>query len=135
MDLVKWHIDFGKKVTGGKITRHRKKKRYERGSEQLLVRVGKSERLIKRVRGGERKIKAAFVEFANVTNPRTKKTQKTKILGVIENKANPHFVRRGIVTKGAIIKTELGDAIVTSRPSQDGVVNAILIKAETEEKK
>jgi small subunit ribosomal protein S8e len=126
--LVRWHIDTGKKVTGGKIVAHRKKKRYERGSEQLLVRIGETERFVKRTRGGGRKIKAVSVEFANVVNPQTKKTQKVKILSVIENKANPHFVRRGIVTKGAIIKTELGDAIVTSRPSQEGVVNAVLIK-------
>ncbi|MBP1357341.1 MAG: 30S ribosomal protein S8e, partial [Sulfolobus sp.] len=26
------------------------------------------------------------------------------------------------------IRTELGEAIVTSRPGQDGVINAILIK-------
>jgi len=38
------------------------------------------------------------------------------------------FVRRKIITKGAIIKTELGLAKVTSRPSQDGVVNAVLIE-------
>jgi small subunit ribosomal protein S8e len=40
------------------------------------------------------------------------------------------FVRRKIITIGAIIKTELGLSKVTSRPSQDGVVNAVLIKKE-----
>ena len=32
-----------------------------------------------------------------------------------------------ILNKGATITTELGDAIVTSRPGQDGAVNAVLI--------
>ncbi|RLF79472.1 30S ribosomal protein S8e, partial [Thermococci archaeon] len=42
--------------------------------------------------------------------------------------ANRQYVRRNIITKGAIIQTEIGKAIVTSRPGQDGVVNAVLIK-------
>jgi small subunit ribosomal protein S8e len=46
----------------------------------------------------------------------------------VENPANPHYVRRNIITKGAVIKTELGNAKVTSRPGQDGVVNAALIE-------
>ena len=56
------------------------------------------------------------------------KSQKTKILSVIENTADPHFVRRNIVTKGAIIDTELGKARVTSRPGQKGVVDAVLLE-------
>jgi small subunit ribosomal protein S8e len=31
------------------------------------------------------------------------------------------------MTKGAIIETEMGKAKVTSRPGQDGVVNAVLL--------
>jgi small subunit ribosomal protein S8e len=34
----------------------------------------------------------------------------------------------GIVNKGAVIKTELGLARVVSRPSQDGIVNAVKIE-------
>ncbi|MEA1999387.1 MAG: 30S ribosomal protein S8e, partial [Euryarchaeota archaeon] len=37
------------------------------------------------------------------------------------------FARRNITTKGAVIETELGDAVVTNRPGQDGIVNAKLI--------
>ncbi|RLI95711.1 MAG: 30S ribosomal protein S8e, partial [Candidatus Aenigmatarchaeota archaeon] len=55
-------------------------------------------------------------------------TKKVKILDVLENPANPQLVRSKIVTKGCIIKTELGNAKVTSRPSQHGIVNAVLIK-------
>ncbi|MCK5560714.1 MAG: 30S ribosomal protein S8e, partial [Thermoplasmata archaeon] len=45
----------------------------------------------------------------------------------IENSANPFYVRRNIINKGAIIDTELGNARVTSRPGQHGMINAILI--------
>ncbi|MEM3023047.1 MAG: 30S ribosomal protein S8e, partial [Candidatus Bathyarchaeia archaeon] len=48
--------------------------------------------------------------------------------GVVKNPANVDYQRRGIVTKGAIISTPLGKAKVTSRPGQDGVLNAVLLK-------
>ena len=129
--MPKWHIDFGKKVTGGVIKRHREKKKFEMGGEQLLVKVGNEEKKkVVRTKGGGIKIKAVSVAFANVFDPKTKKSKKVRILGVVENPANPHYVRRGIVTKGCIIETELGNARVTSRPTQHGVVNALLIHSE-----
>ncbi|MEM2426420.1 MAG: hypothetical protein QXE83_05420 [Archaeoglobaceae archaeon] len=32
------------------------------------------------------------------------------------------------MTKGAIIQTEIGKAKVTNRPSQEGIINAVLIE-------
>jgi small subunit ribosomal protein S8e len=55
------------------------------------------------------------------------KTQKVKIIRVLENPANRDYERRGVITKGALIETELGRARVTSRPAQDAVINAFLI--------
>jgi small subunit ribosomal protein S8e len=52
-----------------------------------------------------------------------------KILGVAKNPANKEYERRQVITKGALIKTELGLARVTSRPGQNGVVNAVLVKS------
>ena len=46
---------------------------------------------------------------------------------VIENTANPNYVRQNIITKGSVIETEKGKAKVTSRPGQHGVVNAVLL--------
>ena len=126
--MTVWNIDRGKKVTGGVIHLNRKKRRFQRGSLPLLTKIGKEKKLIERKRGGMKKVKLMEAEFANIIDPKTKKAKKVKILDVIENKANPHLVRRGIITKGAIIKTELGEARVTSRPSQHGVVNAVLLR-------
>ena len=53
--------------------------------------------------------------------------EKVKIKTIIENQANRNFVRRNIMNKGAIIDTEIGKAKITSRPGQDGTVNAILV--------
>ncbi|MDO5821049.1 MAG: 30S ribosomal protein S8e, partial [Methanobrevibacter sp.] len=32
-----------------------------------------------------------------------------------------------IITKGAIVETEIGNAKVTSRPGQDGIINGVLL--------
>lgn len=126
--MTKWNIDRGKKVTGGKIHSHRKKRRFQRVSSPLLTKLGKEKKRIERKRSGFKKIKLSQAEFVNVVDPKTKKAKKVKILDVLKNEADPHFVRRGIITKGTIIKTELGEAKIVSRPSQHGVVNAIIIE-------
>lgn len=66
-------------------------------------------------------------EFANVADARSGTTKRVKIMAVKSNPANSFFARRNITTKGAVIETEIGDAVVTSRPGQDGLVNAKLI--------
>ena len=58
------------------------------------------------------------------------KAKKTKIERVIENPASRHFVRQNVISRGAIIQTPEGLAKVTSRPTQDGVVNAVLVKGK-----
>jgi len=125
-----WHGDKGKKKTGGKINLNRRKRKYERGSNPILTKLGKAKRKIVRTKGGGRKVKALAIDYVNVYNPSSKATKKVKIMDVVENKANPHLVRRGILTKGAVVETELGLAKITSRPSQHGVVSAVLIKEE-----
>jgi small subunit ribosomal protein S8e len=126
--MAVWHGEAGRKITGGKIHLARKKRKYELGSHPLLTTIGAEKRKVVRTRGGGRKVKAAAVEFANVYNPRTKETKKVKILDVLENPANPHYVRRKIITRGAIVQTEIGKARITSRPSQHGVANAIKLE-------
>jgi small subunit ribosomal protein S8e len=125
--LAVWHGEKGKKATGGKIHLARKKRKYELGSLPIHTKIGRERRKLIKTKGGGKKVKAFSVEFVNVLDPKTNITKKVKILSVIENKANPHFVRRGIITKGCVIKTEIGNAKVTSRPSQHGIVNAVLI--------
>lgn len=125
-----WHGEKGRKKTGGKIVLARKKKKRELGSLPVHTKLGKEKRVKIRTKGGGVKIKAFQVEFANVVDPKTNSTKKVKILDIVEHPDNPHFTRRGIITKGCTIKTELGLAKVTSRPSQDGVVNAVLLESQ-----
>ncbi|MCS7126069.1 MAG: 30S ribosomal protein S8e [Aigarchaeota archaeon] len=129
--MVQWHWDLHKrKPSGGKKRPYRKKRKYERGGDPALTLIGQRKVKVKRARGGGIKHSLASEQYANVYNTETGKAQKVKILRVISNRANRDFERRGILTRGAVIETEIGKARVTSRPGQDGVVNAILIKEE-----
>jgi small subunit ribosomal protein S8e len=118
-----------KKITGGKKRAHRKPRKYEIGSYPTETKVAEKDyRIIDRVFGGNIKVRLKYATYANVYNPKAKQWSKTRIIGVVETPANRELARRGIVVKGAIILTELGKAKVVSRPSQDGVINAILIE-------
>jgi small subunit ribosomal protein S8e len=123
-----WHGEKGKKRTGGTISLSRGKRKVELGSVELHTKIGADKRRVDRRKAANIKVRALSAEFANVLDPKTRVTKKVKILGVVENRANPHFVRRLIITKGAVIKTELGNARVRSRPSQNGVVNAVKVE-------
>ncbi len=121
-----------RKPTGGRKRRHQKvKRKYWMGRYPTLTRLSeREERELVRVRGGNYKVRLRKAVYANLLDPSTKTIRKVRILRVVETPANPHFARGGIITKGAIIETEQGLARVTSRPGQDGVINAILIKKE-----
>ena len=64
----------------------------------------------------------------NVNIPKEGKTIITNVVNVVGNDADSNFVRRNIVTKGAILETEMGKVRVTSRPGMHGVVSGILIE-------
>lgn len=71
-----------------------------------------------------------MIDEINVVDPATKTMKKVKIQTVKSNPSNPNYVQRNIMTKGATVMTELGEAVITSRCGQDGVVNAMLLKAK-----
>jgi len=126
--MSQYHGRDLKKPSGGKIRPHRKKRKYERGRSPVETLPAEEEsRIIKRVRGGNKKVSLKYAAYANVLDPVTNKVYKLKILRVRGNPASIDYSRRGVITKGAIIETEKGVAKVTSRPGQDGVVNAVLL--------
>jgi small subunit ribosomal protein S8e len=120
-----------KKVTGGRKRPYRKPRKREIGGYPVETKLSDKEmRIVERVYGGNVKVRLKYATFANVYNPKTKQYLKARILGVVETPANSELARRGIIIKGAIIATELGKAKVVSRPSQEGIVNAILIEEQ-----
>lgn len=122
-----WQGKSKKKNTGGRLVRSRGKRRFEIGREIHLTVVGHTSRKPVRTRGNNVKQRALLTNEVNVTDPRTRKTVKARIVTVVENPANPHYVRRNILTKGTVVETEMGNVRITSRPGQHGVVNGVLV--------
>ncbi|MEM2883043.1 MAG: 30S ribosomal protein S8e [Nitrososphaerales archaeon] len=117
-----------RKITGGRRKVARSRRAYERDRYPIETILGEERSVAKRVRGGNIKIAAKGVQYANVVDE-SNKVRRVKILGVVKNPANKEYERRQVITKGAILKTELGLVKVTSRPGQHGVVNAVLVKS------
>jgi len=117
-----------RKASGGRYKKLRARKKYMLGREPTLTKIGETSLKIQRGRGGSLKFKLLQTKFANIYNPKTKKSIKAEIKSVTENRANPQFVRSNIITKGAVINTDKGKARVTSRPGQEGIVNAVLLE-------
>lgn len=121
--------DF-KRTSGGRRRPHRDKRKYELGSYPTETKLLSNDiREIGRTFGGNTKVKLKYSAYANVYDPETKKCKKVRILQVVEVPANKDYARRSIIVKGTIIQTEIGKAVVTSRPGQDGVVNAVKLKS------
>jgi len=106
----------------------RGKRAFEMGSDPAETIVGDTHISKKRGRGNNLKLRALSVNSVNVTDPATGKSQKTEIRSVVKNPANVDYQRRGVITKGAVVDTPLGQALVTSRPGQHGIINAVLIQ-------
>jgi small subunit ribosomal protein S8e len=121
----------GRKLTGGRKVAMRGRRKFEIDRYPNEAVVGPSQVIARRIRGNNNKVAFKRAEFANVIDQENKRVIKSKILRVTKNPANRDYERRGVVSKGAIIESESGTARVLSRPGQDGVVNAILIKATT----
>ena len=124
---MRWQGKSRRKSTGGRLHLNRKKREHEAGRPAADTTIGETRRRKIRTRGGSNKMRLLKCDLANVADPKSGTTKTVKILTVKNNPANPFYARRNITTKGAVIETELGDAVVTSRPGQEGIVNAVLI--------
>jgi len=116
------------KPTGGKLNKLRKKKKGDFGTDFNAVKLGTERRKTDKTLGGNSKSRILEVANVNVTDQKTGKTKRTKILTVKENLANPNFVRMNVITMGTTVETELGLVKITSRPGQHGVMNGVLVK-------
>ena len=117
-----------RKRTGGRRRPQHKKKKHELGREPTETTVGDVRVRTTDARGNTQKVRALSTNVASVATDG--ETVEAEIEDVVENEANPNYVRRNIVTKGAVIETSEGTARVTSRPGQTGNVNAVLVDDE-----
>jgi small subunit ribosomal protein S8e len=119
----------GRKMTGGRKVALRGRRKFEIDRYPNEAVAGSTQIVTRRTRGNNVKAALKTAEFANVIDQESKKVTKSKILTVTKNPANRDYERRGVISKGALIETEGGFARVVSRPGQDGVVNAVMVKA------
>ncbi len=124
---MKWQGKSRRRFTGGRIKYNRGKRKYELGGEIANTHIGETIKKTVKIRGGGKKVRLLRENTAVVLDPATHTSKKVRIETVVENPANIHYVRRNILTKGAIIKTEIGEARITNRPGQEGSINAVLI--------
>ncbi len=125
--LTPLSMNKGRKISGGKYIKNRKKKLYEKAGQKRIVKIGEEKRKTKRTMGGNIKTFLLKAKFVNV-QVKDKKPQKVEIKNVLETPSNRFLARQNIITKGTIIDTELGKVRVTNRPTQEGSINGFLIE-------
>ncbi len=116
----------GKKITGGRYVQGRKKKSYETPGQKRHVKLGEEKRKSKKTTGGNLKTFLLKTKFINVKI--NDKTHKIEIKNVLETPSNRFLARQNIMTKGAIVDTEKGKVKITNRPSQEGILNGVLVE-------
>ncbi len=126
----KWLKRSRRKLTGGLLRKFASKKQRDMGNYPAETSIGSRRLKIIRTRGGNHKYRLLRAEHANVLDKSAGETKRVKILDVVENRANREYARRRIITKGCVIETEMGNARVTSRPGQHGVINAVVLESE-----
>ncbi|QLH06293.1 30S ribosomal protein S8e [Nitrosopumilus ureiphilus] len=115
------------KITGGRRHPLRIRRKYETDRYPNEPNTGAQITITRRVRGNNKKTALKSIDFVNLATGDAK-VKKTKILKVLDNATNNDYKRRGIITKGAILETQEGKCKVVSKPGQNGIVNAILLK-------
>ncbi len=128
--MAHWHGISRRKPTGGRLkrpNRYRGKRRTEIASEKQFSSVGEPNRKYYRKRSGMQTVRILYDNIVNVNNPKKGTTTKANLLTVVESPADVNYVRRNILTKGAVVDTDKGKVRLTSRPGKDGVLNGVLV--------
>ncbi len=127
--MEQYHRSHEKKVgsgTGGRRRKFKDKKIAHVGGVFAATKVADKDSKVKvRGRGGSYGIKLKKSSRVNVVL----KDGKMQVVGIkrVVESHNPEFVRMNIITKGAVLETELGKVRVTNRVGQDGVVNGVAV--------
>ncbi|MBT4535607.1 MAG: 30S ribosomal protein S8e [Nitrosopumilus sp.] len=115
------------KTTGGRRVPLRVRRKYETDRYPNEAINGAQVTVTRRVRGNNSKVALKSIDFVNLATENSK-VVKSKIIKVLDNSTNNDYRRRGIISKGAIIEIQEGKCKVISKPGQNGIVNAILLK-------
>jgi len=141
--MTQWHLKSKRKTTGAiRPSRRRcnKKLAWIGGNPSATTVDSEIKRHSENKRGKTTKVKLKAEQFVMVSDPKkpTEKIRKLEIVTVDENNADRQFARRNIITKSSILKVKDGSkelyVKVTSRPGQQGSINAILLEGYEKEK-
>ena len=122
-----WHRRSTRTSTGARLRKLRSKRKHQMGRTPTETLMGEAKRRTIDSRSKSKKMPALRLTQVNVTDPSKNITTRAEVQDVERNPANMDYQRRKVITRGTIIKTTKGRAMVTSRPGQDGILNAILI--------
>ncbi|MHA1244246.1 MAG: 30S ribosomal protein S8e [Candidatus Heimdallarchaeota archaeon] len=123
--MARWQGLSRRTKSGARLKKHHEKRKDELGRPEAQTIIGEKRVKSIRTRGANQKLRAFRLDECNLSDPETGKSEKVKITDVETNAANKEFTRRKIMTKGALIRTEKGYAIITNRPGQEGFISAI----------
>jgi len=121
-------MGYGRKITGGKYHKLRKKVKSSLSGVERKIKLRETKQKTLRGRGGNERNVLLTANTVNVMDTKTKIAKTVKITNVLETPSNRFLARQNILTKGAIVETELGKAKITNRPSQEGSVQGVLVK-------
>jgi small subunit ribosomal protein S8e len=116
----------GRKLSGGKYKKARKKKKYELTGQTRIVRLGEKKTKLMRMLGGKKKTVSLSQNKINVI--KNGKAKVTEIKNVLETPSNRFLARQNILVKGAVVETDLGKAKITNKPGQEGNIQGILVE-------
>ncbi len=122
-----WHRRSTRTSTGARLRQLRSKRKHQLGRDPTETLMGEPKRITIDSRRKVKKTPALRLTQVNVTDPAKNVTSRAELQDVEKNPANMDYQRRKVITRGTIIKTSKGRARVTSRPGQDGILNAVLI--------
>ncbi len=118
-------MKMGRKTSGGRYKKPKKKKLTGRQNQARIAKIGDRKTKLLKGRGGNKKLVSFFNNVVNVM--KNGKANTSVIKNVLDTPSNIFLARQNILVKGAIIETELGKARITNRPSQEGNVQAKLL--------
>ena len=128
--MAQWHGISRRKPSGGRLkrpSRYRGKRRTEIAAEKQFTVLGEPSRKVYRKRSGSQTVRVMSDNIINVNDPSNGKTVRATMVTVLDSPADANYVRRNILTKGAVVDTDKGKVRVTSRPGKDGVINGVLV--------
>eukprot|EP00344_Euplotes_crassus_P004847 CAMPEP_0197016684 /NCGR_PEP_ID=MMETSP1380-20130617/79104_1 /TAXON_ID=5936 /ORGANISM="Euplotes crassus, Strain CT5" /LENGTH=176 /DNA_ID=CAMNT_0042443661 /DNA_START=20 /DNA_END=550 /DNA_ORIENTATION=+ len=95
-----------KRVSGGRMPIHKKKRKFEMGRQPAMTKLGKKKISVVRGRGGNLKYRAIKLDFGNYTWQSESVSFKTKIYDTVYNATNNELTRTKTLVKNAIVQID-----------------------------